>query len=128
VFLPGGMGVFDCNSLHTYATTFASSFVRECGEARFRWQGQADPVPRPKAIVSAMIEIFSPERPGSWRRVEVSRHLQRHHPRGTIARALRRAGLALLAVRGQYPGARLVPDVDEEECPKLVYLAHKPEE
>jgi SAM-dependent methyltransferase len=117
---PGGMAVFDCNSLLTYRTTFASEFVRDCDGSVLRWIGEARPDAAPGRIVSASIEVS----PGGSGPVE-SRHVQRHHPRKAIDRALRRAGLQLVAARGQHTGARLVPEASEEACPKLLYVAQK---
>ena len=125
VLRPGGMVAFDCNSLLTYRTAFASSFVRPRGDALFHWRGQGDPAPSAGTMASAAVEVFCREPSGGWRRADVGRHLQRHHPRATIERALSGAGLRLAAVRGQHTGARLVDHPDEDACPKIFYVAEK---
>jgi hypothetical protein len=54
-----------------------------------------------------------------------SRHEQRWWGTDDVRRACAAAELTLVAVRGQLPGARLQPDVDESTHTKLVYLARR---
>ena len=55
------------------------------------------------------------------RRLASSAGRQPH--RDDVRRACTAAGLSLVAVHGQLPGARLQPDGDESTHTKLVYLA-----
>ncbi|MGH2712445.1 MAG: class I SAM-dependent methyltransferase [Thermoleophilaceae bacterium] len=126
VLRPGGLLVFDTNTLFTYRTTFASDAVSERGERLFCWRGESDPEAEPGAAHSATVEVFT--RAGErWRRV-TGRHHQRHHPRGAVERALSLAGLLVRAVRGQSPGARLSRKADEQRHTKLVFVAQRPKE
>jgi SAM-dependent methyltransferase len=117
---PGGVYVFDVNSLATYRAGFAArtSFERPLAAAVCR--GETHGAIEPGALCVATIEIT---RRGGRRRV--SRHVQRHHPQHTIRRALTSAGLACRAVLGQSTGAVLYEDADEEAHTKLVYVASR---
>ena len=59
---------------------------------------------------------------GLWRR-RSSVHRQRHWPHNEVRAIAGRAGLRLLAVHGQHPGAVLDPALDELVHSKAVYLA-----
>jgi hypothetical protein len=122
---PGGLLVFDANTLLTYRTTFAGDAVSELRDRLFCWRGMSDAEVEAGAVHEAVVEVFTHVGDGSWGRV-TSRHRQRHHPRHVIERSLARAGLLLRAVRGQSPGARLSRDATEERHTKLVFAALRP--
>ena len=119
---PGGLAIFDVNSLRTYRETFAEEFVVESGQTVFEWRGEGTGDVEPGDLCSAVLDV----RVASGRLRATSRHTQRHHPRASIAAACARAGLQLLAERGVAPGARLVEDADEDVHRKLVFVAGKP--
>ena len=119
---PGGLLVFDVNTLGTYRRLFGRDSVSDAGERVFCWRGEADADAAAGERFAATIDVFSRAHDGCWSRA-TSRHEQRHHPRGEIEAALARAGLELVAVQGQAPGARLEARPDEERHQKLVYLA-----
>ena len=122
---PGGLAIFDANTLATYRTSFARDAALDRGGAFFCWRGEAAPDVGPGALVSAWIEVFVEDAEGCWRRSR-TRHLQRHHPRPEVERAVAAAGLELLAVRGQATGARIEAEPDEERHSKVVYAVRKP--
>src|SRR5438874_3960447 len=123
VLAPGGMFVFDVNSLLTYRTAFAATTVREGPGVFFVWRGEARPTMEPRAIATATVEIFA-ERDGlGWERT-CARHVQRHHPPEVVQAALARAGLQCAAVAGQHPGANLEAEADDEAHIKVVFFAH----
>jgi SAM-dependent methyltransferase len=122
---PGGLAIFDVNSLLTYRATFASDFALERDGTFFCWRGEGRPDAEPGEPVSATVEVFSEAHPGCWRRT-TSRHFQRHHPREAIELACALAGLELVAARGLIAGGRLEPLADEGQHPKVVYAARKP--
>jgi SAM-dependent methyltransferase len=116
---PGGMVVFDANSLATYRTTFAETFEVVSGGCRFRWTGEAEPDFEPGSLASATIEIDGPgEQSESW-------HVQRHWSIGAISAACREAGFASVSFRGQITGCHLLGAPDEELHTKVVCLAVK---
>lgn len=121
VLRPGGLYVFDVNSLATYRTVFSSSFTVEVADVRFHWHGHATRGVLPGSLCGARLEIC---RRGS---TVVSRHLQRHWPPAAIAERLERAGLECVDVRGQTTGAVLGERPDESVHTKVVFVARRPE-
>jgi SAM-dependent methyltransferase len=119
VLCPGGLLVFDVNSLATYRTTFAEEFTLLRDGALFRWRGHASAETSPGELCAATIDVISRGRRSS------SRHLQRHHPRAEIEAACSAAGLELVAVRGQLPGGRLSRRADELRHTKVLYLTRR---
>ena len=119
---PRGIYAFDVNSLRTYRTTFAQTFLREDAGGFFSWQGEATTPIAAGDVASATIEAFLETDDQVWRRVS-SRHIQRHHPAARIHDALAAAGLECVAALGQRPGFRLEDHVDEAEHIKVVYFA-----
>jgi SAM-dependent methyltransferase len=116
---PGGLAVFDVNTLRTYRETFAEAFAVESGHTVFEWRGEGSGDPAPGDVCSAVLDV----RVAGGRLRATSRHTQRHHPRQAVEAACRRAGLHPLAVRGVAPGPRLVEDADEDVHRKLVFVA-----
>jgi SAM-dependent methyltransferase len=119
---PGGLAVFDVNSLRTYRETFSDQFVVEAGQTVFEWRGEGTGEVAPGDRCSAVLDV----RVTGGRLRATSRHTQRHHPRPAIEAACADAGLRTLAVRGVAPGAHLVEDPDEDVHKKLVFVAGKP--
>ena len=123
---PGGIVVFDLNSLATYRGFFSRDVAYEDEETFFCWRGQTDPDAEPGTMATAIVEVFAHRSGGCWERTS-SRHVQRHHPPSLVCELLDRAGLDLLTVRGQITGERIEPDADEERHAKLVYFARRPD-
>jgi SAM-dependent methyltransferase len=122
---PGGILVFDLNSLATFRGFFSRDAAFEDAETFFCWRGEGDPDAEPGALASAVVEVFAHRPGGAWERTS-SRHLQRHHPPGLVHELLERAGLDLLELRGQVTGDRIERDASEERQAKLVYFARRP--
>lgn len=116
---PGGVYLFDANSLSTYRDGFSSRATFERPLADAIWRGETTGPIVAGAICSASIEI-------GGRAAAVSRHVQRHHTEATVRRLLTSAGLACRAVLGQSPGGVLHEEPDEEAHTKLVYVAQRP--
>jgi SAM-dependent methyltransferase len=113
-----GLLVFDCNTSLAYRTAFRSQFTRESDDLFFSWRGLGSV---DNGLARATVDVFA-RSSEVWART-TSEHEQRHYPRAAVEAALRRAGLDLVAIRGQSPGARLEREVDEERHTKVVYLA-----
>ena len=124
VLAPGGIAVFDVNTLSTYRTTFAEDFLIESGGTVFHWHGEAAADVEPGQVCTASIEVLSDPSGGGEAPVR-SRHVQRHYPRPEVEAACRLAGLDVAAVHGHIEGGRLAPDADESLHPKLIYVARK---
>jgi SAM-dependent methyltransferase len=122
---PGGIAIFDSNNLRAYRLWYAGTNAHDGEGTFFCIRGEASADLEPGAIASVWIEVFSERDDGLWERTR-SRHVQRHHPRAEVERAIAEAGLELLAVRGLAPGTRLTPEADEEADTKTVYVTRKP--
>lgn len=118
---PGGILLFDTNTLGTYRTTFADDFEVAEGSTTFRWRAEGDATAEPGAVSSATIEMIGPEG------VLVSRHVQRHWPVDALRDACREAGLRGVSFRGQVPGGLIVDEPDEEAHTKVLCLAARPD-
>ena len=125
VLAPGGLYVFDVNTLATYRSAFAATFVQQADDAFFSWQGTASAEHPAGARCEAVVEAFVADG-DRWRR-RTSRHVQRHHPPATVTGALRDSGLELVEVLGQRPGAALHDAPDESSDSKTVYVARRPD-
>jgi SAM-dependent methyltransferase len=121
---PAGVLVFDLNTLSTYRTTFARDMTLD-GEGVFlAWRGGCDAGAGAGCLAELTVEAFADTGTGLYERV-VTRHVQRHHPRHEVERALAGAGLAATAVLGLLPDGSLDPRPSEEGHHKLVYLAQR---
>ena len=123
---PGGQVVFDANTIGTYRNGFSSDFVVDAGETLFCWRGQTDADVAAGSVCGATLEVFDRRRDGAFDRL-TSVHRQRHHAPDPVREAIAAAGLRLRAVRGLLPGGALDRTPSDDEQPKLVYLAERPD-
>jgi SAM-dependent methyltransferase len=121
---PGGLFIFDLNSLAVYRKLFFRDRVLESDGAMFCWRGTGEAAVEPGAACQATIEIFSEVEAGCWSRT-TSRHLQRHHAPELVRRLLAPAGFELVELYGQVTGARLEQPTDEDHHLKLVYFCRR---
>jgi SAM-dependent methyltransferase len=112
---PGGVVLFDVNTLATYRTFFAEEVVVERGDRRMVWRGSATAAGRPPG--SVFEARFTGEGPG----VEEHVHRQRHFPEAEVRSAAVAAGLGRVEVHGEIDG-ELEPGLDEERHTKAVYV------
>jgi SAM-dependent methyltransferase len=117
---PGGMLMFDLNTLQAYRTFFAEEQRVERGGRRLTWRGEGSPEAPPGGISEARFEV---EALGARGGIETHLHRQRHFPEAEVRARLAAAGLECLAVYGH--GFDAVPKRPLEELvhSKAVYLA-----
>jgi SAM-dependent methyltransferase len=121
---PDGVLVFDVNTLSTYRTTFARDMTLDGPGLFLVWRGCCGGEEEPGCIAELDIEAFSETASGLYERI-TSRHIQRHHPRPEVERALSVAGLTAAGVFGQLPDGSLDVLADEDLHHKLVYFAQR---
>ena len=119
-----GVLVFDLNTLTTYRTTFARDMTLEGDGVFLAWRGGCSAGAEAGCLAELTVEAFAATGTGLYGRVTTV-HVQRHHPRAEVERALAGAGLAAVAVFGQRPDGSLDPQPSEEDHHKLVYFAQR---
>jgi SAM-dependent methyltransferase len=117
---PGGLLIFDANTLATYRDFFSATVVLEEERLMMVWRGLADDRFGAGGLARAALDIFSESR-GCWSRT-TSHHAQRHHPRETVDRCIENAGLRCVAVYGQDPAVNFEIQLDEVRHTKAIYL------
>ena len=117
---PGGLLLFDANTLATYRGFFAETAALEEERLMMVWRGLVDQAFGPGDLAQAVLDIFWDSGHG-WSRT-TSRHAQRHHPRETVERCIARAGLRRLAVYGQDPAVNFDAELHELRHSKAIYL------
>ena len=121
---PGGIALFDLNTLLAYRTTFARDRVAIRDGTVFAWRGESAGDAGPGYLAAATVEIFTPSGERLYERVR-SRHVQRHHPRERVAALLAAAGLDCLGVHGVRDDGSLEPEPDETRHLKVLYAARR---
>lgn len=119
---PGGVVLFDVNTVLTYRTFFGSLTVVMGDERVLVWDGQAGESFGAGDLTQATLEALNRRADGTWWR-ERSVHHQRHHPHATVQSALRRADLQPVALRGMHLDGTMTETFDELENSKAVYVA-----
>jgi SAM-dependent methyltransferase len=118
---PGGLLMFDVNTLQTYRTFFAETETVERDGLRLVWHGQGSSDVPPGWISEARFEV----EPGSATKgkVETHVHKQRHFPEAEVLATIEVAGLRCLDVFGHGHDAVLKQPVEELVHAKAVYIA-----
>lgn len=111
---PGGVIVFDLNTLSTYRTFFAEEVVVEHEGRRFVWRGIAAGPPQPGPIYEAWFD-------GQGEGVEAHAHRQRHFDKVEALVAITEAGLRCVEMLGERNG-ELDHGIDEGIHTKAVYV------
>lgn len=115
---PGGLLLFDVNTLVAYRSFFAETTVVERAGRRLVWLGQAASDAEPGSICEAVLE----EDGGSTKTHE---HRQRHFADAEIRSVIQRAGLTLVDAYGLYTDGILRQPLDERAHTKAVYIAER---
>jgi SAM-dependent methyltransferase len=116
---PGGLLVFDVNTLAAYQGV--PDVVVEDEERLLRWRGARAEIDAPGGQAEVVIDVFTHEGDGLWRR-SVSRQRHRHHPVEDVCAIAEQCGLEVAAVLGQRPEAVLDEWLDERVHRKAVFV------
>jgi SAM-dependent methyltransferase len=119
---PGGLLVFDVNTLAAYRDV--PDVVVEDDERLLRWRGGLAELVAPGGQAEVVIDVFTHEGDGLWRRT-LSRQRHRHHPVEEIEALAGEAELEVCAVLGQRPGAVLDEWLDEHIHRKAVFVTRR---
>jgi SAM-dependent methyltransferase len=121
---PGGIAVFDANSLSAYESFFASLSVVGDDDRVLIWRGGCAVPLAPGGFVSATIEALHRGDDG-WTATS-HEHVQRHHPAALLEAALEAGGLRLLRRVGMHFDGSLTDGFDEAENSKALYVVSGP--
>jgi SAM-dependent methyltransferase len=128
---PGGLLMFDVNTLHSYRTFFAETQMVERAGRRLVWRGQARADVPPSSICESRFEVEvvgGGEGVGSeavGREIETHLHRQRHFPEAEVLELIEGAGLECLDVFGHGFDAMPKQPLDELVHTKAVYIARR---
>lgn len=116
---PGGLLMFDVNTLQAYRTFFAEEQRVERGGRHLIWRGQGSAKAAPGSVSEAHFEVET----NGAADVETHIHRQRHFPEAEVRALLELAGLECLGVYGH--GFDAVPQQPVEELThsKVVYIS-----
>jgi SAM-dependent methyltransferase len=117
---PGGLLVFDVNTLATYRSVFCEGLTWEHGAESYAAVGE----PRPLEAGGLYATTLQAWRCGRVR--TESRHVQRHHPLEWIETALESAELELLEAYGSAADGSPQRPPDEQQDVKTVVVARRP--
>jgi SAM-dependent methyltransferase len=119
---PGGVLVFDLNTLASHRDAYGSAFTAEDADVFLCWHGLGLDADRPGEPGTAAVEIFQRVADDGWRREQTVHH-QRHWGHDQVLAALERAGFAAVHAYGQHDGANFEREPDELAHNKIVYVA-----
>jgi SAM-dependent methyltransferase len=120
---PGGVLLFDLNTLRAYRTFFAGRTVVQDDGRVLVWEGRAAPDAASGTIVDASLEALTRLPSGGWERTEVL-HRQRHHAEPVVRAALADAGLAADPPFGVSLDGSLSRPLAEARHTKALYVAN----
>jgi SAM-dependent methyltransferase len=119
---PGGLLLFDTNTLRTYRGAFSGERLTSDEDTLLCWRGQGITHDEDATYAAVTIEAFARVDHELWRR-RSSHHRQRHWSPEELDAALACAGLEVRERVGQRTGARLGGTPDERLHTKVVHLA-----
>jgi ubiquinone/menaquinone biosynthesis C-methylase UbiE len=121
-----GVAIWDLNTLAQYRGQFAADHITEDDGTYVGWRAaRRNADTQPGETVEIALDVFSQLESGCWTR-RTSAHRQRHWPRETVESLSRAAGLRIVDVCGQFPGAVLGGELDELTHAKAIYVARLP--
>ena len=113
---PGGLALFDLNTLNTYRTFYAEKQVVEIEDRRVEWQGQGDGSADPGVMAESVVEISTSTTTAT------SVHRQAHLSEEEVRAAIETAGLECLDVFGQGFDGVLQQPLREDTHTKAIYI------
>jgi SAM-dependent methyltransferase len=122
---PGGLLMFDLNTLYSYRTFFAESKTIERAGRRMLWHGQTPSDVTAGSVCEARFESEDLTSPPTGGHVLPHLHRQRHFPEATVLSSFERAGLDCLDVYGHGYDAIPQQPLDELTHEKAVYIARR---
>lgn len=123
---PGGLALFDLNTLRSYDTFFAQREVKPANSHTTTWTGQVTEPAEAGGLASATMEVTAPDGSSA-----ISTHRQRHVTEEGAVSALAEAGVEAVAVYGHDYSGLLEQPLDQQRHTKGIFIARlcrQPEE
>src|SRR5918999_311530 len=121
---PGGVLVFDANTLATFRRLYSSCLVVQAPGRVLTLRGRGSDRLEPGGVAVAHLDALVRQPDGWWSETR-SVHRHRHHPPDELRAAVDHAGLRCVAVHGLHVDGRVEPDADELRHSKAVYVARR---
>lgn len=121
---PGGMAIWDLNTLAQYDGQFARDIVIDDPGLFIGWTPRDVAVEDGVRTAEVSISVFKQVRTGEWVR-SISVHRQRHWTSEDVERLAADAGLRVATVRGVRAGSFIEASLDELSHRKALYVAQK---
>ena len=118
---PGGILVFDVNTLGALRGAFSDDWAWEGEEQTVRWEGLGPADLPPEGVTAARITVEAPDAAP-----QTTLFRERHHPVERLVAQLEEAELQPVAVHGQRQGVRLSRTADEARDDKALLFAQAP--
>jgi SAM-dependent methyltransferase len=119
---PGGVVVFDTNTLLAYREFYARATVVPDEAQVLVWEGRESPEFAAGGVAHATLTALCRGEDDWWTRTEIE-HVQRHYPEREVRAALEAAGLECAAVYGMHLDGSTDEGFDEMANSKAVYIA-----
>jgi ubiquinone/menaquinone biosynthesis C-methylase UbiE len=119
---PGGLLMFDVNTLETYRTFFSEEVVVEQAGKRMTWKGRSSPDFEPSGVAEATLEV-EPTDDSAGPPIPPEVHRERHFPETEMRAAMEAVGLECLDVYGHHHDAIPKQPLDEVAHAKAVYIS-----
>ena len=119
---PGGVVVFDVNTLATFRTVYSSLLAVPGPERIVLLEGRGSRQLAAGGSADTWIDRIEPQDSGWWARTR-SEHHHRHHPESSIRSALADAALACHGIYGTHTTGVIEAPLDELRHTKAVYIA-----
>jgi predicted TPR repeat methyltransferase len=119
---PGGVVVFDLNTLRTFRALYSSLLVVPQTDRVVVVEGRGRADLPSGGAATARIDRLERGDDGWWRRTRTEHH-HRHHPEDVVRRALARAGLTTHGVHGTRVTGEVETPLDDLAHDKAVYIA-----
>jgi SAM-dependent methyltransferase len=118
---PGGLLMFDVNTIQSYRTFFAEEVELERDGWRLTWKGLTSPDVPEGSIAESSFEA-EPLEPGLGAPIPPELHRERHFPEAEMLEAMEAAGLECLGVYGHHHDAIPRQPLHEIKHSKAVYI------
>lgn len=122
---PGGIAVFDTNTLATFRGVFATTRAERRDGFEVMWRGGSDSTFAAGGEARASMTVTDMTAPAGRPLLTVE-HRQRHHPQEVVREAIQAAGLECVAIHGQHDDGRRDPRLDEAKHTKAIWVARRP--